>query len=151
MKDTSDRTRTPRPPMKSAGYSGTPLARKLGIRSGSRIRLVNQPGHYFALLADMPADVRIVKEKKTKKDLIHYFATSLSRLEADIGGLRKEIEANGAIWVSWPKKSSGISTDLDENVIRNAALKNKLVDVKVCAVDDVWSALKLVIRLKDRS
>ncbi|MBI4418920.1 MAG: DUF3052 domain-containing protein [Ignavibacteriales bacterium] len=136
--------------MKPSGYSGTPLAKKLGIKNNFKIRLMNQPHHYFDLFTDMPPDVRIVKDSKTKKNLIHYFTTNVSELKADIKRLRDEIEENGMIWISWPKKSANIATDLDENAIRAIALKNKLVDVKVCAIDEVWSGLKLVIRLKDR-
>jgi hypothetical protein len=136
--------------MKSSGYSGTPLAQKLGIRRNSRIRLVNQPDHYFDLFTDLPPDIKILRAGKTKKDLIHYFATSVSQLETDIKGLREEMEDDGAIWISWPKKAAKIETDLNENIVRDIALKNKLVDIKVCAIDEVWSGLKLVIRLKDR-
>ena len=136
--------------MKASGYSGTPLARKLGIKSNFTIGLLNQPDHYFDLFTDMPPNIRIVKERKTKKDLIHYFATSVSRLERDIKGLRQEMEDHGALWISWPKKAAKMKTDLNENVIRDIGLKNRLVDVKVCAIDEVWSGLKLVIRLKDR-
>lgn len=138
------------PAMKSSGYSGTPLAKKLGIKSNFTIMLVNQPDHYFRLFTDWPLDVRVRKERKSKKDLIHYFATGAGALESDIRKLREEMEENGALWISWPKKSSKVKTDLDENIIRAVALKNTLVDVKVCAIDETWSALKLVIRVKDR-
>jgi hypothetical protein len=136
--------------MNPSGYSGTPLARKLGIKSNFAIKLVNQPEHYFDLFTDLPPDIRLVKESKTRKDLIHYFATSASRLKSDIVGLRREMEENGALWISWPKKAANMDTDITENVVRDIALKNRLVDVKVCAIDEVWSGLKLVIRLKDR-
>jgi len=135
---------------RNSGYSGTPLAKKLGIKSNFRVRLVNQPEHYFDLFTDLPADLKVVTDRKSKKNLIHYFTTSASRLESDIKQLRNEIEEDGAIWISWPKLSANVKTDLNENVVRAIALKNKLVDVKVCAVDETWSALKLVIRLKDR-
>ena len=134
----------------AAGYSGTPLAKKLGIKSNSRIRLAHEPEHYFSLFTDLPVDVKIVRGTNTKKDLIHYFAVSASDLEREIGGLRQEIEENGAIWISWPKKTANMKTDLNENIIRDIALRNKLVDVKVCAIDQTWSGLKLVIRVKDR-
>jgi len=136
--------------MKTAGYSGTPLAKKLGIKRGFKIKLVNQPKHYFGMLADLPTDIRILKDSKTKKDLIHYFTASAAELNASIRGLRLEMEENGALWISWPKKAAKMQTDLNENVVRDIALKTGLVDVKVCAVDEVWSGLKLVIRLKDR-
>ncbi len=136
--------------MKPAGYSGTPLAKKLGIKPGFKIRLVNQPDYYFELFIDLPADLTMLKDGKGRKDFIHYFATRAERLNSDIGQLRKEIEENGMIWISWYKKSSKIVTDVDEDVIRHIALKNGLVDVKVCAIDEKWSGLKLVIPVKDR-
>lgn len=136
--------------MKTAGYSGTPLARKLGIKDNCRLKLIHQPPHYVGLLADLPPGVRIVKDSRTRKDVIHYFAENPAGLEKEIKRLKEEMGVNGALWISWPKKSSGRQTDLDENLIRDVALKAGLVDVKVCAIDEVWSGLKLVIRLKDR-
>lgn len=136
--------------MKTTGYSGTPLAKKLGIKEKSRIKLYGQPEHYFKLFTDFPSDVKIVKGKKEKKDFIHYFTKSADQLNEDMKSLRAEMEQNGMIWISWPKKSSKIPTDLDENGVREIALRNGLVDVKVCAIDEIWSGLKLVIRLKDR-
>jgi hypothetical protein len=135
--------------MKAAGYSGTPLAKKLGFKEGYTIRLINEPAHYFELFTDLP-DVTITKNKKKKKNLVHYFVTQFSQLQKDITGLKNEIEQDGAIWISWPKKSSGVPTDVTEDVIRSLALKNGLVDVKVCAVDETWSGLKLVIPVQDR-
>jgi len=137
--------------MKATGYSGTPLARKLGIKEGFKIRLVDQPDYYFDLFTDLPKTLNIVKDKKTKKNLIHYFTKSAAALRMDIVALRNEIEPNGMIWISWPKKASKITTDITEDTIRELALKNGLVDIKVCAVDEVWSGLKLVIPVKDRS
>ena len=136
--------------MKSAGYSETPLVKKLGIKQGFKIRIINPPEYYFTLLSDLPTDIHQLTNKKTKKDFIHYFAKTESQLNKDIKQLRQEIEENGMIWISWPKKAAKIETDLNENIIRNIALSNGLVDVKVCAVDEIWSGLKLVIRLKDR-
>ena len=137
--------------MKATGYSGTPLARKLGIKEGFKIRLVDQPDYYFDLFTDLPETLTILKDKKTKKNLIHYFTKSAAALHKDIVALRNEIEPNGMIWISWPKKASKITTDITEDTIRELALKNGLVDIKVCAVDEVWSGLKLVIPVKDRS
>lgn len=134
----------------NAGYSGTPLARKLGIKAGSVIRVVNAPDHYRDLFADWPEDVRVQRDRKTRKDLIHYFTTQLEALHKDITALRAEIKENGAIWISWPKKSSKVPTDVSEDLIRALALRTGLVDVKVCAVDEVWSGLKLVIPVKAR-
>lgn len=136
--------------MKTTGYSGTPLAKKLGIKEGFSIRIVNQPDHYFDLFEDFPENIDIRKEKKTKKDFIHYFTKQSKELDRDIISLKNEIVSNGMIWISWPKKSSKIITDVTEDVIRHLALTNGLVDIKVCAVDDVWSGLKLVIPVKDR-
>jgi len=137
--------------MKATGYSGTPLARKLGIKEGFKIRLVDQPDYYFDLFTELPETLTILKDKKTKKNLIHYFTKSAAALHKDIVALRNEIEPNGMIWISWPKKASKITTDITEDTIRELALTNGLVDIKVCAVDEVWSGLKLVIPVKDRS
>ena len=137
--------------MKATGYSGTPLAKKLGIKEGFKIRVVDQPDYYFDLFTDLPETLTILKDKKTKKNLIHYFTKSAAGLRKDIVALRNEIEPNGMIWISWPKKASKITTDITEDTIRELALTNGLVDIKVCAVDEVWSGLKLVIPVKDRS
>jgi hypothetical protein len=136
--------------VKTTGYSGTPLAKKLGIKEGFIIRLVNQPDYYLQLFDDLPKDVKIAKDKKSKKNLIHYFTKQLAELEKDIVSLRNEIEMNGTIWISWPKKASKVATDIVEDDIRALALANGLVDVKVCAVDEIWSGLKLVIPVKER-
>lgn len=133
--------------MKPSGYSGTPLAKKLGIKSGFNIKLVDQPEHYFDLFSDMPADITNIKDKF---NFIHYFTKEAKPLEKTLIALKKELVADGMIWVSWPKKASKVPTDVTEDVIRTIALKNGLVDIKVCAVDEVWSGLKLVIPVKDR-
>ena len=132
----------------TVGYSGTPLAKKLGIKEGSRIYLYNQPEYYFNLFTDFPTDVKIVN--KPKVDFIHYFVKEEKQLVKDINKLKNQIEQNGMIWISWPKKSSKVQTDITEDVVRKLALKNGLVDIKVCAVDEIWSGLKLVIPVKDR-
>jgi hypothetical protein len=136
--------------MNQAGYSGTPLAKKLGIKEGFIIKLVNHPDYYFKLIPDFPTGVKIIADRKVKKDFIHYFTTSAFQLEKAIKLLRQEIVTNGMIWISWPKIPAKLETDMSENVVRDAALKNGLLDVKVCAIDEIWSGLKLVIRLKDR-
>lgn len=136
--------------MPAAGYSGTPLSKKLGIKEGFLIRLVNQPAHYFDLFADMPGNISVVTDKRSKKDLIHYFTKQVKELVKDMIGLKNEIKPGGMIWISWPKKTSKIETDVTEDMIRELALANGLVDIKVCAVDEVWSGLKLVIPVKDR-
>lgn len=134
----------------TSGYSGTPLGKKLGLKEGMKIRLAYAPGHYFDLFTDMPQRLEWMKDKKPKKNLIHYFTTELNDLLKDMSALKEEIETDGIIWISWPKKSAKIQTNITENDIRDIALKNGLVDIKVCAVDDVWSALKLVIPVKER-
>lgn len=136
--------------MEQAGYSGTPLFKKLDIREGFKIRLYQAPDHFMDLLENLPSNVHFMINLEDKKDLIHFFTDSAIELHDNIKNLREEIKSNGIIWVSWPKKASKIMTDINEDYIRNLALKNGLVDVKVCAVDDKWSALKLVIPLKDR-
>ena len=136
--------------MAPSGYSGTPLARKLGIKSGFKCRLIDQPEYYFELFTDMPADVSFLSDKKIKKNFIHFFTRSAKELEKQIVSLWSEIGPDGMIWVSWPKKAAKIEADITENQVRSLALAYGLVDVKVCAVDDIWSGLKLVIRVKDR-
>jgi hypothetical protein len=135
--------------MATAGYSGTPLAKKLGIKEGSTISLFHQPGYYFELFTDFPENVEVVN-KLLNVDLVHYFTKDKEQLERDISTLKNQIKSNGMIWISWPKKSSKVKTDITEDLVRSIALKNGLVDVKVCAVDETWSGLKLVIPVKDR-
>ena len=136
--------------MAQAGYSGTPLAKKLGIKEGSKVRLVKQPDHYFNLFTDLPEQVQFLADKKSSKDLVHYFTKEKKDLLKDITALRNEIFPDGMIWISWPKKASKIATDITEDTIREIALSNGLVDVKVYAVDEIWSGLKLVVPVKDR-
>ena len=135
--------------MKPAGYSGTPLAKKLGIKEGFKIALYNQPDYYFKLFTDFPAEIKIAGSK-SKADFIHFFVKEEQQLLKLISKLKNQIEQNGMIWISWPKKSSKVETDVTEDLVRNIALKNGLVDIKVCAVDEIWSGLKLVIPVKDR-
>ena len=135
--------------MPTAGYSGTPLSKKLGIKEGFKISLFNQPEYYFKLFTDFPTDVTIINNS-SKVDLIHYFVKEGKQLQKDINKLKNAIKQNGMIWISWPKKSSKVETDVTEDVVRIIALQNGLVDIKVCAVDETWSGLKLVIPVKDR-
>ena len=134
-----------------AGYSGTPLVRKLGIKAGFKIWVIDPPPDYWDLLGPLPDNVSVGGPDERRLDFIHLFVTDRARLEAQLGELRAHIAPAGMIWVSWPKKSSRMATDLSEAVIRDLALAGGLVDVKVCAVDATWSGLKLVIRLRDRS
>jgi hypothetical protein len=134
-----------------AGYSSTPLAKKLGIKPGFKVRLINAPDYYFDLFTDLPNAVEVVNNKKIKKNFIHLFVRNFSELEKDIYTIKNEIEQDGIIWISWYKKSAKIPTDVTEDKIREAALANGLVDIKVCAVDDIWSGLKLVIPVSQRN
>lgn len=131
------------------GYSGAPLAKKLGIKSAFRIKLINVPGHYLQLFTDLPAELYFEDDEKPEKDLIHFllFNGMSYRL---LPVLKTQIKPNGIIWISWPKKASKMPTDITEDIIRELAIKNGLVDIKVCAVDETWSGLKLVIPVKDR-
>ena len=134
----------------ATGYSGTPLINKLGIKQGMKVLLLNQPANYDELLEKNIGD-QLVK-KNNIPDMVHLFVKSNKIFEKEMLWLKPLISKNPAIviWVSWYKKSAKIPTDVTEDVIRNYALKNELVDVKVCAVNDVWSGLKLVVPLKKR-
>lgn len=136
--------------MPATGYSQTPLAKKLGIKHGFLVKLVNAPEYYFELFTDMPEGIINDAKSKQQKNFIHFFTKSHSELTKLLPALKKEIASDGMIWVSWPKKSSAVQTDINENMIRDIGLKNGLVDIKVCAVDEIWSALKFVIPVKDR-
>ena len=136
--------------MKSAGYSGTPLEKKQGIRECFVISILHPPPYYFDLFTNLPEGLQVVKGGRQKRNLIHYFAKERAKLLKDLYELKNGIEQNGMIWISWPKKSSGVATDITEDFIRNLAIQHGLVDVKVCAVDAVWSGLKLVIPVKER-
>jgi hypothetical protein len=133
-----------------AGYSGTPLVKKLGLKPGDRIQLLGEPPQTRALLAPLPDGVAFVEGDARELDVIHVFSTSKEELGKALPGLAGRIKPNGMIWVSWPKKSSGVPSTLTEDVIRAIALPLGLVDVKVCAVDDIWSGLRLVIRKEKR-
>src|SRR5579859_6367244 len=135
---------------KTTGYSGTPLAKKLGIKPGSRLWARNAPADYRRLLAPLPQGVSFATRAGKDLDIIHCFARERGELAPTLPGLMKAIKKDGAIWVSWPKKASKVKTDITEDVIRELALPLGLVDVKVCAVDETLSGLKLVIRLKHR-
>ncbi|WP_259070287.1 DUF3052 domain-containing protein [Mucilaginibacter sp. X4EP1] len=131
------------------GYSGTPLAKKLGIKDGFNIKLINPPAHYFDLFTDLPANLYFVDDG-TKTDLIHFFTISQDEYFKTLPQLKAQIKSNGIIWASWPKKSSKMATDITETIIRDYAIQTGLVDIKVCAVDEIWSGLKLVIPVKNR-
>ena len=133
-----------------AGYSGTPLAKKLGIKAGTRVRTHGAPPDYLDLLDPLPADVAISSRLRTGIDLYHLFTKSRAELAKRLPGAMAAIRQDGMIWVSWPKKASGVASDVAEGDIRDVALPLGLVDVKVCAVDATWSGLKLVIRRENR-
>jgi hypothetical protein len=130
----------------SAGYSGTPLAKKLGIKPGHRLMLLGAPAGFE--IPELPDDVRMVT--RGKADVILSFHTERRDYERRLPALRAHMEPAAGLWIAWPKRASKVATDLDENVVRDAALANALVDNKVAAIDQVWSGLRLVIRLKDR-
>jgi len=126
-----------------AGYSGTPLPRKLGIGEHSRVRLLAAPEGFAQ-------SIGVVPRARGQADVIVAFFTSRARLTKQFAGLRATLDPAGALWIAWPKKASGVATDLDENIVREIGLEERLVDNKVCAIDDVWSGLRFVVRLKDR-
>ncbi len=136
--------------MQPAGYSGKPLAKKLGIKDGFKIILVNAPEYYYELFSDFPKQAKMIQDATTKVDFIHFFCTNAEELNIEIVALKNQLLPAGMIWISWYKKSAKIPTDVTEDFIRSIALKNGLVDIKVCAVDEKWSGLKLVIPVKDR-
>lgn len=133
-----------------AGYSGTPLAQKLGIKPGASVVALNAPTNYRKLLGKFTNDVKFKNRVSAHADFIHFFTNRRSELEKQLSRLRKEIAHSGTVWVSWPKKSSSVATDITEDTIRDVALPLGFVDVKVCAVDETWSGLKLMIRREER-
>jgi hypothetical protein len=134
-----------------AGYSGTPLVKKLGIKPGARVALVNAPDNFQATLGELPDDVKFVKSNTKSLDLILCFVLSERILARDFVKLAQRLTSNGMIWIAWPKKSSGVATDLTFERVQRIGLDAGLVDVKICAIDDTWSGLKFVYRLKDRA
>jgi Protein of unknown function (DUF3052) len=133
-----------------AGYSGTPLAKKLGIKPGTTLHPVNAPANYASLVDPLPEDVKVTARAINDIDVVHLFAQKRSELEKLLDRYKAKIKQNGAIWVSWPKKTSGMPSEITEDTVREFAFPLGLVDIKVCAVDDVWSGLKLVIRKENR-
>ena len=134
-----------------AGYSGTPLPKKLGIKEGFAVALVNAPVGFVKELGDLPANVKMYSQKLPNTvDLTLLFVDSEKSLTKQFPALMKKMPSNGTLWVAWPKKSSGVVTDLGEAKVRKFGLVEGLVDVKICAVNEIWSGLKFVYRLKDR-
>jgi hypothetical protein len=134
-----------------AGYSGTPLPQKLGIKPGLAVVIINAPTNYRRLLGTIPEGVTFSDRLKPDSTFAHVFINNRSELTKRLLILREKIADAGTVWVSWPKKSSGVPTDVTEDVVRAVALPLGFVDVKVCAVDEIWSGLKLVVRREQRS
>jgi len=132
--------------MPPTGYSGTPLTKKLGIKEGSLVLLVDAPEDYAQLVAPLPTGVQFIRKSSRSVDIAHVFVSRRSILSKHLSQLRQTLDVRASIWVSWPKKTAKVPTDVTENTIREVALPLGFVDVKVCAVTDVWSGLKLVLR-----
>jgi hypothetical protein len=130
----------------SAGYSGTPLVKKLGIVAEMQVVVLGAPPRYTELLDPIPPRVRFTARPTAKTDLVHLFVDAKSKLEDQLTRLRDKLRSDAVLWVSWPKKASKIATDVTEDTIREVALPLGFVDVKVCAVNEIWSGLKLVVR-----
>ncbi len=134
-----------------AGYSGTPLPKKLGINEGARVALLHAPGDFATTLGDLPDGVTVTSRLGKAHDVIVAFVVERAHLERALPKLEQAIFPNGAIWIAWPKKAAKVPTDMTEDVVREVCLPRGLVDVKVCAIDNVWSGLKLVWRKELRS
>jgi hypothetical protein len=133
-----------------AGYSGTPLAKKLGIKEGHRLAFPSAPEGFAKLLGELPAGTTVKSRTAGPLDVVVFFTRSRSELERRLPALRRAMDPAAGLWIAWPKRSSGVETDMTEDVARELGLANRLVDNKVCAIDEVWSGLRLVIRLEDR-
>jgi len=133
------------------GYSGTPLAKKLGIKDRHRVAFPGAPDGFRALLGPLPEDVTIKSRASGPLDVIVFFTKSRAELERRLPALRRAMDPAAGLWIAWPKRSSGVETDMTEDVARDLGYANRLVDNKVCAIDETWSGLRLVIRLEDRS
>ena len=134
----------------AAGYSGTPLIKKLGIKEGSRVAFVNAPGNFRQTLGQMPDKAKVVSQTQEGLDLVLLFVKRESELAQSFATLAARLQPAGMLWVAWPKKSSGVATDLTFTNVQSLGLGAGLVDTKICAVDETWSGLKFVFRLKDR-
>ena len=133
-----------------AGYSGKAVVQKLGVKPGFRIFAAGLRGAYSDVVGKLPADVTIVSRLKAPLDMVHVFATEAAGLAEKLVSYREAIAPDGMVWVSWPKKTSGVATDLSDVVVRDTALALGLVDIKVCAIDEVWSGLKFVVPKSQR-
>lgn len=133
-----------------AGYSGTPLQKKLGLKPGYKIYILRPPTEYFRWISPLPEGAEVLEKQSGELDFIHLFVKEKKVFQQEFVKGKRHLKKDGMLWISWPKKASKVPTDLDENTIRDIGLREGLVDVKVCAVDDVWSGLKFVFRVKDR-
>ncbi len=133
-----------------AGYSGTPLVKKLGIKAGHRVALVHEPPGLRPLLVDLPDDVELDADVADRPDVVVAFFTQADQLRSEIGRLEQAIHPDRVLWLAWPKKAAKVDTDVTDQVVRSSALATRLVDVKVCAISEVWSGLKVVWRREHR-
>jgi hypothetical protein len=134
--------------MSTAGYSGTPLPKKLGIKPGHRVGLISAPAEFD--LESLPDEVQIVRRAQGRFDVVVFFTRRAGDLARRLPKLKQLLVPNGGLWIGWPKKSSGVATDLDFNLVQHIGLDLGLVDNKICAIDETWSGLRFVYRLKDR-
>jgi hypothetical protein len=134
-----------------AGYSGTPLFQKLGIKPDTTVLVIDPPNNYRKLLGQLPSGAHLTERAPNAVDFVHLFTARREQLHTELKRLRNKLSDTGTIWVSWPKKSAGRPTDVTEDTIREVALPLGLVDTKVCAVDEIWSGLKLMVRRENRS
>ena len=135
----------------TAGYSGTPLTRKLGIKPGARVGLIGAPHDFDEVLGELPPDVTVVRRARGRFDVLVVFVQKRSELERRLPALKQTLEQAGGLWVAWPKRDSGGATDLGDAAVREVGLSAGLVDNKVCAIDATWSGLRFVYRLADRT
>ncbi len=134
----------------AAGYSGTPLPKKLGIEESSKVVLAGAPAGFEDLLSPLPAGARLVRRPGRDADVIVAFFTERARLEREFDRLRAGMHDAGGLWIAWPKRASGVATDVTEDMVREVALARGLVDNKICAIDATWSGLRVMVRVKDR-
>jgi hypothetical protein len=134
----------------AAGYSGTPLAKKLGIKEGASVAFLEAPAGFDESVAPLPDGVEVARKARPGVDVVVFFTRTRRELEERIEALRAAIAPAGGLWVGWPKRASGVETDMTEDIVREVALPLGLVDVKVCAIDETWSGLRLVIRVTER-